>query len=113
MAKYHPRGQEPFVHIVNPLPADPPTSRRTARRIPESAMILAILRSFATSVRTQAPDVRAEHGGTVPNAYRYPASTQTLTVATDPRGRAVVHSGEIPANKATVRGASATSPIPG
>lgn len=49
-----------------------------------------------------------EHGGTVPNSYRYPAETSTVVAVASPDGTVVVWYGRrIPANKATLSGAAA------
>lgn len=103
-----PRGHEPLVKIQKPIPLPDP-GRRTARRISEGEAVRMILRSFAQAVRSEQVRADVAHGGTVANAYRYPASTQTFGVAVDPMGRVFADSSEIAANKATLRGAAAST----
>lgn len=51
-----------------------------------------------------------DHGGVVPNAYKYRAETSTVVAVASPSGHVVVWYGRrIPANKATLAGAAAAA----
>jgi hypothetical protein len=51
----------------------------------------------------------AGHGGTVPNNYKYPATTEGRVICRAPCGAAVVYWTVVPANKATLRGVAAAA----
>ena len=58
------------------------------------------------ATKSGAPVTDCEHGGTVANAYNYPASTEAVVVVAFPSGQVAVWTATIPANKATLSGAA-------
>jgi len=50
--------------------------------------------------------IRVTHGGSVANAYGYPAITEAVLAVSDPYGNCVYWTSRLPANKVTDRGAA-------
>ena len=90
----------PGKEVIN-LPA---RRRSRVRRVNETA-----LRKWALeeAQKTGRPFVWACHGGTVANAYKYPANTEACLVVAFPTGHLWMSVTFIPANKATRAGAAA------
>ncbi len=78
--------------------------RQRVRKVNDHAMIVTAQRK---AIRDQEWVIEAEHGGTVPNSYRYPAETEAVVVVCDLQGRCVRWLDRVPANKATLRGVAA------
>jgi hypothetical protein len=84
--------------ITNVTASDPQLPRLRVRRVAEGTIAeLAV----AAAVEAGRPAIRADHGGGVANAYRYPAETETLVTVAFPDGRVVQWHGRAPANKVT------------
>lgn len=78
--------------------------RRRARTIGREAIERMAEDVRATALATGAWAHDADHGGSVPNCYGYPAITTGALVVSDPAGRVVVWMCSRPANKVTLSG---------
>ena len=84
----------------SPLILDVPTTRLRVRRIDEAA-IAADVSYTDGKWHAQVTD-----GGSVANAYKYPADTEAALAVCDPAGRVIVWMARLPANKVTRGGAA-------
>lgn len=91
--------------VLNIVVAKPPQMPRLrARRVSEAAEAD---RALDDAMGDGRPTVRVQHGGSVANAYRYPAETETLVTVAFPDGRVVQFHGRRRANKVTTAWAGA------
>lgn len=54
--------------------------------------------------QSNGPKIRIIHGGSVANAYNYPAETESLVIVAFPSGRVACWATQLPANKVTDSG---------
>jgi hypothetical protein len=80
---------------------DHPTRLRV-RRVDEDALLHGAIQ---VAKQDKFPVVDVDYGGTVANAYNYPASTEAVVAVGFPNGDGWVRVNRIPANKATYAGA--------
>lgn len=84
--------------------ADDRNTRRRERTITDSEIESLIAETVELAATTGRVSVDVIHGGSVPNAYKYPAVTQFCAVVAGPDGRCCWKAGEIAANKVTHAG---------
>src|SRR5262249_6939413 len=82
----------------------PNAIRLRARRVDENKIAS---RTLARAIESDYPAISADHGGSVANAYRYPAETETLVTVAFPDGRVVQWHSRASANKVTYAWAGA------
>jgi hypothetical protein len=88
-----------YCRIENP-------TRLRVRRVNEADAITYVTK---TAAETGKPHLRAAHGGSVANAYNYPASTEGCVAVGFPDGSYWCYVTRLPANKVTLSGVFAAA----
>ncbi len=77
--------------------------RLRVRRVNEHALAA---ETRQKAIRTGSWAIRCRHGGSVANAYKYPADTEAVLAVSNPAGLTVVWMARLPANKVTLAGSA-------